>query len=118
MPDITDATVVAYSDDVVRPLSEYLTGLKVYLGIQVTRWDDQIRSLLNGHIGADLVVDKSGPTGDGRVPLSKNDLVKFMAQVEHLSNLMQGLDVTQTAAGELAFEDIMKPHVTPRFPGA
>ena len=118
MPEITDATVVAYSNEVIRPLSDYLTGLKAYLDIEVVRWNDQIKPLTNGSVGADILADGSGPTGDGRVPLIKNDLVKFMSQVEHLQALMGGADVTQTAAGNLAFEDITKPHVSPHFPGS
>jgi hypothetical protein len=116
MTDITDATVVDFCNQVLRPLADALTGLKPYLEVEQTRWDDHIKPLLNGHIGSDPLIDGAGPSGDGRVALTKNDLTKFMNQIGHLSTLMGGQNVTQTATGEAAFEDIMKPHVKPRFP--
>ena len=117
MPDITDAAVVAHTNDVARPLSNVLTGLIPYLKIERTRWLDQIKPKLNApHVGADVLVDGSGPEGDGRVQLSKNDLVKFWDQVSLLIDLADGSDVVQSAPGELAFEDLIKPHVKPKFP--
>lgn len=116
MTDITDAAVVAHTNDVGRPLSNVLTGLIPYLRIERTRWLDQIEPLVNPHAESDLLADGSGPAGDGRVQLSKSDLVKFWGQVSLIIDLSDGQDVVQTAPGELAYEDMIKPHVKPKFP--
>ena len=116
MSDITDAAVVAHTNDVGRPLSNVLTGLIPYLKIERVRWLDQIKPKLNAHAGSDLLADGSGPEGDGRIQLNKNDLVKFWAQVGLIIDLADGLDVVQTAPGGAAYEDLIKPHVKPRFP--
>ncbi len=114
---ITDATVIAFSNDVIRPLADCLTGLYPYLTVEITRWNDQIKPLMTGDLGSDALVDGAGPDGDGRVPLIKNDLTKFFTQIEFIADLIGGSSVTQTVSGEEAFEDIMKPHVNPKFPG-
>ena len=118
MSDITDAAVIAHTDEVARPLSNVLTGLIPYLRIELVRWDDQIKPLANagGTTGASLLMDGSGPEGDGRVQLSKNDLTKYWDQVRLIVELADGLDVVQSAPGEAAFEDMIKPHVKPKFP--
>ena len=118
MPDITDAAVIAHTDEVARPLSNVLTGLIPYLRVELVRWDDQIQPLANagGTTGASLLMDGSGPDGDGRIQLNRNDLDKFWDQVRLIVELADGTSPVQTALGELAFEDLIKPHVKPKFP--
>jgi hypothetical protein len=117
MADITDATIIAFTDEVIRPLADTLTGMKPYLDIAATRFEDQIKPLMSGNIDSDLLLDGSGPDGDGRVQQAKTDLIKFFNQVELLRNIFEGVQPpTLTVTGENAFEDIMKPHVKPRFP--
>ena len=118
MPTITDSTVVGFSDEVVRPLSDHLTGMKLALEAELVRWNDQIKPLINvGFVSADLIADGSGGEGGyGRVQLTKGDLVKFWVQVEYLLTLLNGASPVQTVLGSAAFADVMKPHVKIRMP--
>ena len=125
MPNITDAAYIDFIDKTARPLSDYLTGLKPALETILLRWNDQIKALANASAGGDPLQDGAygtdGTDGDGRVVLIKNDITKFFNQVQHLTDLMNGLNPdgltgTLTVTGDDAFADLMKLHVNPVDP--
>ena len=114
MADITDPTLVAFCNEVVRPLSDHLVGLKASIDARMVQYDANVRDTVTPAANGDDIID--GSQSDGRAPLTIMDLKRFIIQVELIQELLDGSSPTQTATGAFAMEYITKPMVNPRYP--
>jgi hypothetical protein len=100
--DIVDPTVVAWCNDVVRPVADRMVGLNATIDIEASRWFATISPLLAGNADGDTVID--GSAADGRTTLTKADIVNFVTQMLAYQTQLNGGGV---------FDVVNKPAVNP-----
>jgi hypothetical protein len=107
MADIIDPQTIAFCNDRVRPLADYLVGIKQAVDTEVTKWHSVINTdeHLAAYLDGDIVAD--GSAADGRTPLTKADVVNFVTQLIAFQALLDGVGVMNV---------VSKPHVVVRNP--
>lgn len=105
MADITDPQVVKFSNEVMRPISDAIVGLKALSDAETVTWVQTIAPALAAYADGDTIVD--GSASDGRTPLSKSDLV------DAIGVLAAVVAVVNLAGNEAK---ISKPHVNVKLP--
>lgn len=98
---ITDAVVIRYTNEVVRPLAERIRALKAEIDAGMLQW--------HGGLGAVCAADMAGLVDDGREAegvsrLTGNDVVGLVNQMSALQTLLAGAGVMDV---------ISKPCVNP-----
>jgi hypothetical protein len=102
MTDITYPQVIAFSNQVVRPLAELLRRLDILNEDSKDTYAAQIMNLIAANLDGDLIED--GRADEGISRLTKKDLVDFMEVVQTVS----------TFFGNASTRDIVrKPTVRP-----
>ena len=102
---ITDPSVIAFVNQVIRPLSDRYVGMNASLDIELAKWFSVISPLMAA-AGNDDTVDDGSDT-DGRTVLTKADVVNFVTQMLATQTQLDGGGV---------FDIISKPHVNVIMP--
>ena len=104
---ISDPSVVAFVNEVVRPFSDVFVGFNSDGEIRNITWNNVVTQSAEWIAAADgdLIVD--GSATDGRTPLSKADVTNFWAQVQVVLTQMNGGGVADV---------VTKPMVNVRTP--
>ena len=84
MPDITNAEVVKYSNEVVRPLAETLRGLKARVDAALVPWNNTLSAFVPND--ASLLEDERG--GEGVSRLTGADLNSFIGKLTGFQSIM------------------------------
>lgn len=102
---ISDPTVVAFCNQVIRPVADRMVGLNVACDNELALWDATISGLLSGFADGDTIDD--GSDADGRTTLTKVDVVNFVTQMQAYQTQLNGVGV---------FDVINKPRVNTIMP--
>ena len=106
MADITDPQVIAFSNELVRPLAELLRDLDVFNEDGLDTYAGRIEALLTPHADGDIIQD--GRELEGVSRLSKKDLVDFMAIANTVRTFFNNASTRDT---------VRKPTVRPLIQG-
>ncbi|MEE9145971.1 MAG: hypothetical protein V3U27_01050 [Candidatus Tectomicrobia bacterium] len=93
MADITNAVVIKFSNEELRPISELARNLKIHLDHAKTQYQTTISGLIAGNADTDTLLD--GSPDDGRTSVTKKDIVDFTTE---LNDLITELDAPGTDA--------------------
>ncbi len=93
MADITNAVVIKFSNEELRPNAELVRNLKIHLDHAKTQYQTTVSGLIAGNADADQLDD--GSPDDGRTPVTKKDIVDFTIE---LNDLITELDAPGTEA--------------------
>lgn len=72
MPDITNADVTAFVNNVIRPLCDRFVGAKATIDSETVYYTNEIAPQIAGNADTDPILD--GSEIDGRVTITKADL--------------------------------------------
>jgi hypothetical protein len=102
---ISDPTVVAFCNQVVRPIADRMVGMKATIDIEAATWTATINPILAGFADGDTIDD--GADQDGRTVLTKSDIVDFVTE-------MNAFKAQLDAPG--VFDTVNKPKVNTLMP--
>ena len=102
MPDITNPTVIDFSNTFVRPMADRLIGQDATMATELSRWFATISPLIAGNVGTDPIAD--GAAEDGRTVITKADVENVMTQVTAINTQVNGPGVKDV---------LVKPSVNP-----
>lgn len=78
MADITNAVVIQFSNDYLRPIAEAVRNIQIRLDDAKVEYVTNIAGLLAAHVDADKLMD--GSPNDGRTQVTKKDLADLVTQ--------------------------------------
>ena len=109
MAQITDPTVIAYYNTVIRPLANRYAGIVATMAVERAKWNDVIKPLMSENAPSDEIMD--GAHADGRQVLTKGSGNKFWDVVDPMMDVVEGLEIVSLPANPNATEDLLAPKV-------
>ena len=93
MPDITNPTVTAYSNESIRPIADRIVLLKALIDTEIARYYAEILPILvaDSNTSGDEIID--GAQSDGRAVVEYDDLMNFITQITAIQTLLDGAGV-------------------------